>query len=115
MEGNPSTGRVTWFGLSPNLWFAINLLAASIALGFLVLIWCSIPSKPVAFLWALACVGLGCLFGFIFAIPRAASVGQPHTKSFGDQGHARFVANTNMEQISDWLTIAVLQLLYREP
>ena len=104
MQGNPRTGRVKWFGLSRDLWLKFSLAAGTNALGFLALIFCSIPSKPLAVLWAFAAQGLGCLMGFIFAIPRAARDGQPDAKSFGDQRRSRFVANTNMEQISDWLT-----------
>ena len=103
MAGKLKTGHGKWLGHGLDLWLTACLLAGSIANGFIALLLCGM-SKPVAALWALACLGLGCLFGFIFAIPRAASEGQPRSDSSGNRGHARFVANTNMEQISDWLT-----------
>lgn len=48
---------------------------------------------------AAAAAVLGALLGFLFAIPRAA---QPDTTTGGAK--ARYLANTNLEQISDWIT-----------
>jgi hypothetical protein len=58
-------------------------------------------------LWSLACLGGGSLLGLIFGIPRAVS--EPPPRSEGsiepiDSGHYHLRANTNIEQISDWLT-----------
>ena len=58
-------------------------------------------------LWALACLALGTLFGLIFGIPRAAS--EPHSgpetaANPATAGNYHLRANTNMEEISDWLT-----------
>ncbi len=64
-----------------------------------------IISKSAAMLWALACLAAGTLLGLIFGIPRAASEARPGSENPakpGDSYHLR--ANTNMEQISDWLT-----------
>ena len=52
-------------------------------------------------MWALACLADGSLLGIVFGIPRSAS--QIHfTRPEDDR--PEFQANTNMEQISDWLT-----------
>ncbi len=64
-------------------------------------------NKSSGMLWSLACLGAGSLLGLIFGIPRAAS--EPHPRSEGsieptDSGSYHLRANTNMEQISDWLT-----------
>ena len=44
---------------------------------------------------------IGCLLGFLFGIPRALSDGAE--VGSGEQ-HSRLTANTNLEQVSDWLT-----------
>jgi hypothetical protein len=53
-----------------------------------------------AALIALASAGLGALLGFIFAIPRELQ----STELDADSKSTRYIANTNLEQISDWLT-----------
>ena len=63
-------------------------------------------SRAAAILWALASLSAGSLLGLIFGIPRAASEA-PRAAENPDEPvrtnyHLR--ANTNMEQISDWLT-----------
>ncbi|MFI7001494.1 hypothetical protein [Nocardia sp. NPDC050175] len=67
-------------------------------------------SNPVgvagsAILYAIATTSAGGLLGFLFGIPRALS---SDTSSELDRPRvnrgARFAANTNLEQISDWLT-----------
>lgn len=49
---------------------------------------------------ASAAAGLGALLGFIFGIPRELQVGDAST----DNKYVRIIANTNLEQVSDWLT-----------
>jgi hypothetical protein len=44
---------------------------------------------------------VGCLLGFLFGIPRALS--GDAEKGSGEQ-HSRLTTNTNLEQVSDWLT-----------
>jgi hypothetical protein len=53
-----------------------------------------------AALMALASASLGALLGFIFAIPRELQSTEIDT----DSTSTRYIANTNLEQISDWLT-----------
>jgi hypothetical protein len=43
----------------------------------------------------------GSLLGFLFGIPRALSSGAEATS---DEQHDRLISNTNLEEISDWLT-----------
>jgi hypothetical protein len=78
--------------------FPVIPISLSICAGFLVLLWFRIPVP--GYLWALACLGAGSLLGIVFGIPRSAS--QPSDKN--QAGLADLQANTNMEQISDWLT-----------
>lgn len=77
-------------------------------------------SPWAALLWALACLALGALLGFLFGIPRSlqdkngqpavASVAPAATTAEGTQpanvpGIRSWTdVNTNLEQISDWLT-----------
>jgi hypothetical protein len=46
----------------------------------------------------------GALFGFIFGVPRVRSSDQPPDEKSSPGGSTRIGANTNLEQISDWLT-----------
>ena len=78
--------------------FPVIPISLSICAGFVALLFLRIPVP--GYLWALACLAGGSLLGIVFGIPRSAS--QPSEKS--DAGVADLQANTNMEQISDWLT-----------
>jgi hypothetical protein len=49
------------------------------------------------YLWAMGCLASGALVGFIFGVPRWI---QPA----GAVERARYEPNTNIEQLSDWLT-----------
>jgi hypothetical protein len=64
-----------------------------------------------ALLWAIACLACGALGGFIFAIPRVqqdeptpAQSGAPPAQIAFTRRKYKLLANTNLEQISDWLT-----------
>jgi hypothetical protein len=48
---------------------------------------------------AAAAAGVGVLLGFLFGIPRTLQ-----REDGGESGAPRYLANTNLEQISDWLT-----------
>ncbi|HEX3746779.1 MAG TPA: hypothetical protein VHW09_22730 [Bryobacteraceae bacterium] len=72
-------------------------ISVSILAGFAALFWFRIA--VAGYLWALACLGAGSLLGIVFGIPRSASQ-KPDT----DHAAPDLLANTNMEQISDWLT-----------
>lgn len=67
-------------------------------------------------LWGLACFAAGAMVGFLFGIPRILQREQPPsgsdtsappspaTSSEGQRGAYSLRVNTNLEQISDWLT-----------
>ena len=87
-----------------------------------------------ALMWALACMGAGALLGFLFGIPRVLQGDNPPPGTPGDGGAAATGAagrtgsdgqpvgsrataesygqlvNTNLEQISDWLTKIIVGL-----
>jgi hypothetical protein len=66
----------------------------------------------VALLWALACFAVGALIGFLFGIPRVVQREGAKVEDSPEQGAAQSAGaedyqqrvNTNLEQISDWLT-----------
>jgi uncharacterized membrane protein len=72
-----------------------GLLLMSNCAGFLAIIFGMSGQRGTAFLWAMMCIALGALIGFLFAVPRV----NPLVSS-----HSSFVTNTNIEQVSDWLT-----------
>ena len=61
-------------------------------------------------LWAFAAASVGALTGFLFGIPRVLQSDVPHvgeedTKEIKNKNtEQRYQVNTNLEQISDWLT-----------
>jgi tetratricopeptide (TPR) repeat protein len=63
-------------------------------------------------LWALACLSVGAVVGFLFGIPKVLQDGSTSkpadaahtTAGNGSAGKGRVAPNTNLEQISDWLT-----------
>jgi hypothetical protein len=98
-----------WCGITRDLWLTALFVIICIlfGLGFVLFHECDKASKSTALLWSLACLGAGSLLGLTFGIPRAAS--EPRPRSEGgiepvDSGNYHLRANTNMEQISDWLT-----------
>jgi predicted PurR-regulated permease PerM len=58
-------------------------------------------SASVALLWALACLATGAAVGFLFGVPRVV---QGQGPAPGEAPDYRLMVNTNLEQISDWLT-----------
>ena len=98
------------------------LLTALLAIGFGILAVSGPQNTGIAVLWALGCLTSGFIVGFLFGFPRVvtdsdarAAVGGPSTgteKAAEEQpviaaatafAH-RLAVNTNLEQISDWLT-----------
>jgi uncharacterized membrane protein len=73
---------------------AFLLLAANCA-GFITMWASSITDRMTAYLWAMMCIALGALIGFLFAVPRVNRTAV---------GSAALLPNTNIETVSDWLT-----------
>jgi hypothetical protein len=97
-----------WLGVSRDLWLTAFVLFACIFAGeAVILLYGPDINKPAAMLWAFACLAAGSLVGLVFGIPRAASEGRPASATAAKpEEHSEYHlrANTNMEQISDWLT-----------
>lgn len=66
-------------------------------------------AASTAILWALACLAIGSLVGFLFGIPRVlqgepSQNPSPSNDQQGEKSTYTLKVNTNLEQISDWLT-----------
>jgi hypothetical protein len=70
---------------------------------------------PASLLLAIAAGVIGTALGFLFGIPRALSAGELATAgASGRLVRQRYAINTNLEQISDWLTKAILAITLLE-
>jgi hypothetical protein len=58
---------------------------------------------PPPLVWGLAAFGSGILLGFVFGIPRVEQTSEPPAAD-GNRSNYRQRVNTNLEEISDWLT-----------
>lgn len=93
-----------WLGIERDWWLTAILVTGSIACGFLTVLWYKVPKPAAAVMCAFACLGVGSLLGFVFAIPRSISGRDGSADGVGETRYSRLAVNTNMEQISDWLT-----------
>jgi hypothetical protein len=96
-----------------------TIVVAGFLLGLVALLLCSWKKILVdgysVFFWALACYATGSLAGFLFGIPRVLQ-GQPsnNKSSAVPETRANFssayqlLINTNLDDISDWLTKIVV-------
>jgi hypothetical protein len=91
--------------LASTIWVVVFLF---VGLAAIVLI-CLAASTHVsilasAFLFAIASLAAGVFVGFLFGVPRTLSSGREveHPAVSGSRSSIR--ANTNLEQVSDWLT-----------
>src|SRR5262245_51810865 len=86
------------------------LTAGLIVIGFVIVFSQNIGVKSSAALWSLACLVSGAVIGFLFGIPRvlqeARKTEEPqvnHRAEIKPLSY-RMQVNTNLEQVSDWLT-----------
>jgi len=72
---------------------------------------------PTAILWALACFVIGVFAGFLFGIPKVIQAATRKREEVEPRYRQR--VNTNLEEISDWLTKTIVGLglieLYKMP
>ena len=100
---------VLYLSKKPRLIGYLIVLCFSLGIGFLAIFLYATETSPakflslfgVAVLIACASFGVGGLLGFLFALPKSlhppnSSVAKPRSLSYG--------GNTNLEDISDWLT-----------
>lgn len=86
---------------------AIVLLAIGLSVGFLAVImyafWAAATHTAAftAIFLALGALVIGVLVGVLFGLPRAGTLSRSETTAGGG---SRYIANTNLEDVSDWLT-----------
>ena len=89
----------------PPRWWPTSTQRATVLVAFLLLVancagflavWASdIYDHQTAYLWSMMCIALGAFIGFLFAVPR---LNRDAVRS------AALLPNTNIEQVSDWLS-----------
>jgi uncharacterized membrane protein/uncharacterized protein YneF (UPF0154 family) len=84
-----------WAGSGAAILLVACLLLMANCAGFLAILAGMKGQQATACLWAMMCIAIGALIGFLFAVPRV----NPAAKS-----NSTLVTNTNIEQVSDWLT-----------
>ena len=92
----------------------IVFLISTISVGLTFVLIQNVGSRSTSFLWALAALATGGLIGFLFGIPRVLQdnnsvpavrdAGDDETEPLFPRPVYRMQVNTNLEQISDWLT-----------
>lgn len=104
-----------WLKKSGDIILTISAFVATSGVGFGVVWSQGVGFKPTATLWSMACLACGAIIGFLFGIPRVlqqeAQPAAPPANNQSEGNHQaaapatyRLQVNTNLEQISDWLT-----------
>jgi tetratricopeptide (TPR) repeat protein len=95
------------FNLNTNIRkiFAAVLVAVIVGLAFVMAHqWNGGARLATAVLWALGFLSGGSLLGFLFGIPRVLQTDAVVAPAAGVSPIARHLVNTNLEQVSDWIT-----------
>ena len=99
-----------------DFWIVMTYAVLANLLGFGSILLYQVPNKQIPIFWGLACTVTGGIIGFLFGIPRvlqhnntAAAIASQTDKSNVDSERTNkhsyeMLVNTNLEQISDWLT-----------
>jgi hypothetical protein len=92
------------------IWLTVPILAGA----WIVRVHC-VKDWPGGLLWGMAALAAGAIVGFLFGIPRVVQTGPQPNADPADTEAATPVAyrvqvNTNLEQISDWLTKIIVGL-----
>lgn len=87
-------------------------LVAAVSVAATALAGWGLPGAWKLALWALASAGVGALAGFLFGVPRAQerAAASTSTDTPNAQAAAGLRPNTNLEQVSDWLTKIIVGL-----
>jgi hypothetical protein len=106
--------------LQHDLMVTRSIVITGFAIGLIALLviwrWGDIKEGYAVFFWALACYALGALLGFLFGIPRVIQ-NQPQpertlpevdSSAVGRREGYRLIINTNLDDVSDWLTKIVV-------
>jgi uncharacterized protein YneF (UPF0154 family) len=99
-----------------DLHFSMNFLYPLLISGLTGIILICIPqlhimNLGVLLLWSMACISLGTALGFLFGFPRSGKSKSENDKASANTGRNRDPQpNTNLEEISDWLTKIIVGL-----
>jgi hypothetical protein len=87
-------------------WLVAVLMFLHVTFGLIMIGYATGQHWPVAFLWAAGCAMIGQTIGFLFGVPRAKTRSANVSSDSSSQGRVAltYTVNTNLEQISDWLT-----------
>jgi hypothetical protein len=96
-EDTDEVGDITWVALG----FLVVVLIG-VGISFLYTGWNSHAAAAV--MWALGCLSGGFAVGFLFGIPKVLSDGNVHGEGAATDRKYRQIPNTNLTEISDWLT-----------
>lgn len=101
-------------GASASWWWAPLVVASVFDIMVAIYSWSAFGAAyvPAGVLLAFCFGVVGTFFGFLFGIPRALSSGGNGLQgtSTARLARQRYATNTNLEQISDWLTKAILAI-----
>lgn len=89
-----------WGVGNPTFYLTLLVLVAIVGVAFIA----TQGSAAVAVAAGIASFMVGGTFGFIFGIPRYATSASEREIQSAQAGVVKYKANTNLEQISDWLT-----------
>lgn len=87
----------------------ISLLIVLLGVLFVLLFGANLSGKATAFMWILACLLAGASIGFLFGIPKIYQRGPDENASASEKSYQQQV-NTNLTEISDWLTKIIVGL-----
>jgi tetratricopeptide (TPR) repeat protein len=95
------------FNLNSNISKIFVAVLVSLVFGLTFVIahqWNQGGRLPTAVLWALGFLSSGSLLGFLFGIPKVLQTDAVVAPTAGGSPVARHLVNTNLEQVSDWIT-----------
>jgi hypothetical protein len=108
-QGNPPQKKLSTSDLRGIVRFFYFFAVLSVG----AVVWyCGITRTAAApLLWGLACASVGAVFGFLFGIPKILQNDRPVTEAIeGKSIDYRQQVNTNLTEISDWLTKIIVGL-----
>jgi tetratricopeptide (TPR) repeat protein len=122
-QGIAQAAKALFSGAWADIQVSVLIALISVAVGF-GFIYKRLDTPYTALLWAIGCLAIGWLVGFLFGIPKvlqsdAAASAQQAATSNASQGASaarnqtraiQLQVNTNLEQISDWLTKIIVGL-----
>jgi hypothetical protein len=118
--GNQAGGSQPAYDVLRYAFIVAESLCIGMLLGAVFVFWHDGLHAATSLVWALACLATGALVGFLFGIPRVEQADR-RPESGSPQGPTPALAglyqedyrqrvNTNLEQISDWLTKIIVGL-----